>query len=106
MTNEGESFLGISGEKDATPDTEYDYDQGQFHPKAPEKNRLKGMGLFLITTGFVLGMFFLFIFSTTVEKVNNIGLLNTKLAGVIASVGIAVMGSIFYTGGIIASKIK
>lgn len=106
MTNEGESFLGISGEKNATPDTEYDYDQGHFHPKAPEKNGLKGMGLFLMTTGFVLGIFFLFIFSTAVDEVNNIGLLNTKLAGVIASVGIAVMGSIFYTGGVIASKIR
>lgn len=109
MTTEGEKFLGIAQEENASGSTENKADNTNASSGTPEGNGLKSIGGWLMLVGILLGAFFLFIFSTTVKQsyeVHNIGLLNTKLAGVIVSLGIAVIGSIFYIGGVIKDAMK
>ena len=75
-------------------------------PADKKPNIHKGWGIALMIAGGILMFFFLFIFSTAVDNTNNIGLLVTKLSGIVVSVGIAVIGSIFYIGGMIKDEMK
>ena len=71
-----------------------------------KENTHKTEGLVLMVLGALVTFYFLFVFSTARGDVNNLGLLNTKLAGVVASVGAAVIGSILYICGVIEDKMK
>jgi len=70
----------------------------------------KFIGAILMFFGIGLLAYFILVFSTTVEtegvKVNNIGLLNAQLSGIIVSIGCSVVGSIFYIGGILEDKLQ
>lgn len=77
------------------------------HSPADKKPNIhKGLGIALMIAGGILMVFFLFIFSTAVGKTINFGRLNAKLSGIVVSVGIAVIGSIFYIGGVIKDEMK
>ena len=69
---------------------------------------LVNIGMALMIGGIVVALGFSFIYDTSVEsadmKVNNFGKLSTQSNGIVISMSIAIIGSIFYVGGRLEEK--
>lgn len=83
-------------------------------PKSPNDSNthsLSGLGTFLLWAGILGALYFLFLFDTSVavdrqaayylgtNRVHNIGLMNDRQAGIIASVGAAILGALLVKVG-------
>lgn len=69
--------------------------------KTPEQRgrSIQQTGFYAMVGGFIVQLFFMFVFSTTHEGFNNLGLLNTRQNGMIIGGSVMVTGAILLIGG-------